>query len=438
MATLRSAVLRRARPTAIVGAVLLAGVASTQSSARSSEPVAIVASGPSTDAPIVGSAPDNPIDLVAVLDATGAGGGSPDNLTDTGRALFEISAEGGYGLPKAASRAYHRAARTIELTHPGCDLPWGLLAGIGRVESDHGRFGRSRLGKDGVSRPLIRGIALDGVGPVAAIADSDNGRLDDDAVWDRAVGPMQFIPTTWAGAGADGDGDGVENPDDLDDAALAAAGYLCPESGPIGDEAAMRLALFSYNHSDYYVDLVYAFALGYQTGVFDIPPPPVEPDPDVDAPTRPGKRGAKGPGDTVDAPTPAEPSATPSSPDPAPAAPTRPPKAPHPPKPPEQPVPQPTPTPTPAPLVLKSGTGPWSTCGAGWCLSGYSLDLGPVSQALQPAADDFDGDGLVETNRGEFDGLVGSSVTIEAERGTAVVYTINGLGFRNADGSFAS
>ncbi len=187
-----------------------------------------------------------------------------------------------FGLPTAAKAAYERAARRIEQTRPGCDLPWGLLAGIGRVESDHGRYDGSQLGNDGVSRPPILGIALNGVGPVAAIRDTDNGRLDGDKVWDRAVGPMQFIPSTWATAGVDGDGDGVADPNDLDDAALAAAGYLCPPSGSIGDEAGMRRAVFTYNHSDYYVDLVLAFAIGYHTGVFNIPPPPVEPDPEIE------------------------------------------------------------------------------------------------------------------------------------------------------------
>ncbi|MAS54649.1 MAG: hypothetical protein CMJ44_08510 [Pimelobacter sp.] len=88
-------------------------------------------------------------------------------------------------------------------------------------------------------------------------------------------------------------------------------------------------------------------------------------------------------------------------------------------------------------MVLKSGSGSWSACGAGWCLSGIGLDLGPDSRLTAPAADDFDGDGVTETNRAEFEGLVGQTVSIQVERGTAVVYTIQGRGYRNADGSFA-
>ncbi len=194
-----------------------------------------------------------------------------------------VSAEDDTGLPLAARTAYEHAAQEVLEESPGCDLPWQLVAGIGRVETDHGRFGGATLGVDGVSSPLIRGVPLNGVGPVAAIHDTDHGRLDGDRVWDRAVGPMQFIPSTWASAGRDGDGDGVEDPNDLDDAALATAAYLCPATGSIRDEATMRASIFGYNHSDYYVDLVMAFTTGYQTGVFSLPTAPAfEEDADQD------------------------------------------------------------------------------------------------------------------------------------------------------------
>ena len=359
-------------------------------------------------------------------------------VTPTGTKLFKISTEGGYDLPDAARRAYDNAVRRVERTHPGCELPWGLLAGIGRVESDHGRYGGSELGVNGVSRPLIIGIPLNGVGPVAAIRDTDNGRLDGDKVWDRAVGPMQFIPSTWAVSGVDGDGDGVADPNDLDDAALAAAGYLC-DGGALTDVSAMRRAVFTYNHSDYYVDLVLAFATGYHTGVFDIPSPPVEPEPEVVTVAQ-GTKPSKSPKSPKSPKTP-EPPKTPA----VTASSTKDPKDPKGPKDPGGPVktpaPTPAPTPTPAPepvLVLKSGTGDWTACGAGWCLSGFALDLGPATQLARRAASDLAGDGTIEINRAGLDGLVGSTVTIQVERGTAIVYTINGNGYRNADGSFAT
>lgn len=417
---------RTLRGSSIAAVVLVGGLVAPQSSAT---PMAVRSE---TTGTVIDVSPSNrPIPVVASV-AMAAELVEAQVVTSTGTRLFRISADAQHDLPKAAKRAYERAARRIEQTNPGCDLPWGLLAAIGRIESDHGRYDGARLGVDGVSRPLIRGIALNGIGPVAAIPDTDNGRLDGDKIWDRAVGPMQFIPTTWAFAGVDGDRDGVANPDDLDDAALAAAGYLCPPSGPIGDEAAMRRAVFAYNHSDYYVDLVLAFAIGYHTGVFNIPPPPVVVDPEVDAVT-----------DVVDA-NPTDPSETQAPSVAKPPQPTKPPKTPEapeptkPPNPPKTPEPTPEPSPTPEPLALKSGSGAWSACGGGWCLAGYNLDLGSAAQLGARAAEDFDGDGAVETNQAEFDGLVGRSVTIQAERGTAVVYTIEGLGYRNADGGFAA
>jgi membrane-bound lytic murein transglycosylase B len=195
-----------------------------------------------------------------------------------GSRVWTASALAAHDVPAAALRAYRRAAAAVGSR---CRLPWELLAGIGRVESDHGRYGGSTLGADGVPRPAIVGIALDGVGPVAAVRDTDGGRFDGDRVWDRAVGPMQFIPSTWRGAGRDGDGDGVRSPNDIDDASLAAAAYLCSGGGDLGDPSAVESAVFRYNPSDYYVALVTAFARGYRTGVFVIPAP--EPDPAVAA-----------------------------------------------------------------------------------------------------------------------------------------------------------
>ena len=177
-----------------------------------------------------------------------------------------------HDVPQAALTAYKNAAHRMSLDDPGCQLPWTLLAAIGRVESNHGRFAGSVLSTDGVARPAIIGVALNGAGPVAAISDSDGGELDGDTKWDRAVGPMQFIPTTWAWAGRDGDGNGVQNPHDMDDAALAAGDYLCGGAS-VATAAGMKAAIFRYNPSDDYVRLVRAFERGYSTGVFEVPSP---------------------------------------------------------------------------------------------------------------------------------------------------------------------
>ena len=198
-------------------------------------------------------------------------------ITSTkGDRVWTASALSEHDVPAAAMRAYKAATRSINADQPGCSLRWTLLAGIGRVESDHGRYGGSTLGNDGLPRPAIVGVALNGIGPVAAIHDTDGGAFDGDTVWDRAVGPMQFIPSTWTGAGRDGDRDGRKSPNDIDDAALAAAGYLCHGGRDLTKVSDRRAGIFSYNPSDYYVDLVSAFARGYETGSFAIPSPEVD------------------------------------------------------------------------------------------------------------------------------------------------------------------
>lgn len=165
------------------------------------------------------------------------------------------------GIPPRALRAYATADLVIESEQPSCAIGWNTLAAIGGIESDHGRHGGAVLGEDGRSSPAIFGPALDGDG-VAAIADTDGGRWDGDTTWDRAVGPLQFIPDTWTRWGADGDGDGTADPHQLDDAALAAARYLCASS-TMTDAAGWRRAVFAYNHLDAYVDDVAALANRY-------------------------------------------------------------------------------------------------------------------------------------------------------------------------------
>jgi len=161
-------------------------------------------------------------------------------------------------LPEPALRAYRSAATAIARTYPSCHLPWQVLAGIGLAESDHGRVGGAVMESDGGSVPRVLGPVLNGRGDVAAIIDTDDGRLDGDVIWDRAVGPMQFIPQTWATVAADGDGDGVRDPDDIDDAALAAARYLCRYGLDLTDKDSLSAALRSYNDSREYVLAVLA------------------------------------------------------------------------------------------------------------------------------------------------------------------------------------
>ena len=57
------------------------------------------------------------------------------------------------GHPRAALAAYHRAAGVIGNADPACHIDWALIAAIGRVESDHGRYGGNTLGAAGIARP---------------------------------------------------------------------------------------------------------------------------------------------------------------------------------------------------------------------------------------------------------------------------------------------
>jgi hypothetical protein len=183
-----------------------------------------------------------------------------------------ISAASTNGIPTAALAAYQRAEQVINDADKSCHIDWALIAAIGRVESDHGRYGGNTLDTKGVSHPGIYGPALDGTNNTQPISDTDGGLYDNDKVWDRAVGAMQFIPQTWARVGVDADGDGKRNPQDIDDAALATAVYLCSGTDDLGTDAGRRASVFRYNHSNDYVDLVLAIRDAYLAGNYTAVP----------------------------------------------------------------------------------------------------------------------------------------------------------------------
>jgi len=172
------------------------------------------------------------------------------------------------GIPSAALSAYQRGAQIIDAADPTCNAPWELFAAIGRVESDHGQYAGNALGSDGISRPGIYGPVLNGANGTQAIMDTDSGQLDHDTVYDRAVGPMQFIPSTWSSVKVDADGDGQRNPQDIDDAALATGVYLCSGTDDLSSRAGQEAAVFRYNHSQAYVDLVLRIMEAYSQGEY--------------------------------------------------------------------------------------------------------------------------------------------------------------------------
>lgn len=204
----------------------------------------------------------------------------------------------GDGIPAVALDAYRKAAAAAPA---GCGIPWPLLAAIGRVESDHGRFADSQLYADGTSAPRVIGIPLNGNG-TALITDTDGGRLDGDTTYDRAVGPMQFIPSTWASWGVDGNGDGVASPFNIYDAARASADYLCSAGGNLRTADGQIRAVLAYNHSDAYLATVLSLEKAYASGIpgVTIPllpsaPKPPRSGPPLPPPVDPGRPLGVGP-----------------------------------------------------------------------------------------------------------------------------------------------
>ena len=165
-----------------------------------------------------------------------------------------------------ALEAYANAHAVLAAARPGCRVTWVTLAGIAAVESQHGTIGGRTLLPDGRSSSPIIGIPLNGANGTRAIAATDGGLLDGDKVWEHAVGPFQFIPSTWALWRADGNNDGISDPQNIDDAALAAARYLCADNRNLASGDGWLRAILSYNSSLDYAQKVYGFAQGYARG----------------------------------------------------------------------------------------------------------------------------------------------------------------------------
>jgi len=225
-------------------------------------------------APAVTALPDGTIIPTQAISAP-ASVSLPGHLAPAvpfGTAQQVVATSSANGIPSAALGAYQRAETVINAADQACNVPWQLIAAVGRVESDHGRANGNTLTDDGVSTPGIFGIALDGTSGTVLIPDTDAGQYDADAAFDRAVGPMQFIPSTWSIVGVDADGDAKRNPQDIDDAALATAVYLCSGNDAVDTLAGQQAAVFRYNHSTQYVDLVLSVMNAYFAGEYSAVP----------------------------------------------------------------------------------------------------------------------------------------------------------------------
>ena len=211
---------------------------------------------------------DPPPRSEAKLETLSAGITSAVNITRNADAGWLAQAAAQTGIPARALRAYVAAAGAANLYSPGCGIGWNTVAAVGYVESHHGAYGGGSLDSAGQASGPVVGPSLNGNG-FAAIPDTDAGTLDGDSRWDRAVGPMQFIPSTWELAGRDGNGDGRADPFNIDDAAVSAAGYLCARGGDLTTANGWTQAVYSYNQSYSYVDQVRGQATSYagKTGI---------------------------------------------------------------------------------------------------------------------------------------------------------------------------
>ncbi|WP_338079892.1 lytic transglycosylase domain-containing protein [Antrihabitans stalactiti] len=161
-----------------------------------------------------------------------------------------------------ALEAYGYAAAVMAETRPKCGIKWTTIAAIGSIESQHGTFPPgTHIEPNGDAVPPIRGAAL-----------PDDYHLTDASAAEpprdppRAKGPFQFIPETWRDYGVDANGDGKIDPDNIDDAALTAARYLCIKSGDMTTAEGWKKAIHSYNGAGSYLRLALARASAYSVG----------------------------------------------------------------------------------------------------------------------------------------------------------------------------
>jgi murein DD-endopeptidase MepM/ murein hydrolase activator NlpD len=152
------------------------------------------------------------------------------------------------GMPARAAQAYQSAAGRCE------GLDWTLLAAIGAVETNHGQHAGAALDPaTGEARPWIFGPALNGQNHTAAIPiDRWSGWWGLTGPWQRAIGPMQFLPTTFDAHAVDADQDGTTNPHDIDDAVATTANYICASAWERVDGTAEVARIYNPGDADNY------------------------------------------------------------------------------------------------------------------------------------------------------------------------------------------
>lgn len=182
-----------------------------------------------------------------------------------------VSAPGNLRIPTVALNAYRNAERMMASAAPACGMSWNLLAGIGRIESMHANGGATDV--DGTAVKPILGPALDGTLPGNEVI--VQSRNNDRVTYARAMGPMQFLPGTWSRYASDGNGDGKAEVQNLFDATLAAARYLCSGGLNMRDQSQVMTSILRYNNSVAYARNVLGWAAAYATGVVPVNLPPI-------------------------------------------------------------------------------------------------------------------------------------------------------------------
>lgn len=175
-----------------------------------------------------------------------------------------------FGIPPIVLSAYLNAETRAATIAETCQVRWQVVAGIWKVESNHATQPDHTINPDGTLTPPLYGATLDGSTTGAAIiGDTDQGVLDADPAWDRAVGPAQFLPGSWRAYGQDGNDDGVADPQNVYDAALATVAHLCIATpGDYTNPGDLERALRRYNNSAEYVATVRGWIDYYQAFQF--------------------------------------------------------------------------------------------------------------------------------------------------------------------------
>jgi len=182
-----------------------------------------------------------------------------------------VNSPGALRIPAMALSAYRNAERIMATAAPNCGVSWNLLAGIGRIESMHANGGATDT--RGTAIQPIYGPTLDGSLPGNEII--VQSRTADRVTYARAMGPMQFLPGTWSRYASDGDGDGKADVQNIYDASLAAARYLCSGGMNLRDPSHVLAAILRYNNSMAYARNVMGWAAAYATGVVPVDLPPI-------------------------------------------------------------------------------------------------------------------------------------------------------------------